>query len=514
MEGEFFLNGAISQPHSLPLHFDPLSSNFPDHQFGNPNWERSTDLHAAGGGSGLHFESALSSMASSPAPAAATPSSSNNVSADSFMIRELIGKLGSINGGEISLAAASAGNSCYSTPLSSPPPLPMGLNSATVAEFSADPGFAERAARFSCFGSRSFNGRSVQAGFNCHPPPAMNGGGGSKLPRVSSSPSLKVLGSQKGNKGGSPSPSPLAELGNSSPSPEESSLSEHRIPNSAAADPNPKKRKAAPKVKSAAQANAVTTKEAEAQENRNAKRSKGNGNDAAGEEKQSNKASSKAAAAAAAAAEAPKDYIHVRARRGQATDSHSLAERVRREKISERMKFLQDLVPGCNKQVTGKALMLDEIINYVQSLQRQVEFLSMKMASVNTTRLDFNLESLPSKEMFQATSNGGMPHGMFPLDVPAIMGHRQNQQPIHGSGSGSGSSATAAAQFDPSAAAQNILSLHSQLPSLDSFHHDQFQTFCDEDLQSIVQMATNMPEAAYLGSSLSHQASSHMKAEI
>ncbi|KAJ6349674.1 hypothetical protein OIU77_007119 [Salix suchowensis] len=70
--------------------------------------------------------------------------------------------------------------------------------------------------------------------------------------------------------------------------------------------------------------------------------------------------------------EPPKDYIHVRARRGQATDSHSLAERVRREKISQRMKLLQDLVPGCNK-VTGKVLMLDEIINYVQSLQRQVE---------------------------------------------------------------------------------------------------------------------------------------------
>lgn len=28
------------------------------------------------------------------------------------------------------------------------------------------------------------------------------------------------------------------------------------------------------------------------------------------------------------AEETPKDYIHVRARRGQATDSHSLAERV------------------------------------------------------------------------------------------------------------------------------------------------------------------------------------------
>lgn len=44
----------------------------------------------------------------------------------------------------------------------------------------------------------------------------------------------------------------------------------------------------------------------------------------------------------------------------------------RREKISERMTLLQDLVPGCNR-ITGKAVMLDEIINYVQSLQRQVE---------------------------------------------------------------------------------------------------------------------------------------------
>ncbi|KAA8536095.1 hypothetical protein F0562_028573 [Nyssa sinensis] len=100
------------------------------------------------------------------------------------------------------------------------------------------------------------------------------------------------------------------------------------------------------------------------------------------------------------------DYIHVRARRGQATDSHSLAERVRREKISERMKYLQDLVPGCNK-ITGKAGMLDEIINYVQSLQRQVEFLSMKLAAVNP-RLDFNIDNF-TKEMFPAcTSNFGV----------------------------------------------------------------------------------------------------------
>lgn len=89
--------------------------------------------------------------------------------------------------------------------------------------------------------------------------------------------------------------------------------------------------------------------------------------------------------------EPPAGYIHVRARRGQATDSHSLAERVRRERISERMKILQLLVPGCDK-ITGKALMLDEIINYVQSLQSQVEFLSMKLASVNPLLYDFGMD--------------------------------------------------------------------------------------------------------------------------
>ncbi|KAM0025200.1 putative transcription factor bHLH family [Helianthus debilis subsp. tardiflorus] len=97
------------------------------------------------------------------------------------------------------------------------------------------------------------------------------------------------------------------------------------------------------------------------------------------------------------------DYIHVRARRGQATDSHSLAERVRREKISERMKYLQDLVPGCNK-ITGKAGMLDEIINYVQSLQKQVEFLSMKLATVNP-ELDFNIDNVFAKEIFQCSTS-------------------------------------------------------------------------------------------------------------
>ncbi|KAI4329900.1 hypothetical protein MLD38_028233 [Melastoma candidum] len=117
--------------------------------------------------------------------------------------------------------------------------------------------------------------------------------------------------------------------------------------------------------------------------------------------------------------EPPKDYIHVRARRGQATDSHSLAERVRREKISERMKMLQDLVPSCSK-VTGKALMLDEIINYVQSLQRQVEFLSMKLASVDTNMNHGMNARIILKDMFQSTTITTTATAQLPMFEPPL----------------------------------------------------------------------------------------------
>jgi len=63
---------------------------------------------------------------------------------------------------------------------------------------------------------------------------------------------------------------------------------------------------------------------------------------------------------------------------------------VRREKISERMKYLQDLVPGCNK-ITGKAGMLDEIINYVQSLQKQVEVIRRVNSLIRFITLILNL---------------------------------------------------------------------------------------------------------------------------
>nr|WAK86077.1 transcription factor bHLH31 [Nothapodytes nimmoniana] len=80
--------------------------------------------------------------------------------------------------------------------------------------------------------------------------------------------------------------------------------------------------------------------------------------------------------------EKSREVIHVRARRGQATDSHSLAERIRREKINEKLRYLQDIVPGCYKTM-GMAVMLDVIIKYILSLQNQIEFLSMKLSTAD-----------------------------------------------------------------------------------------------------------------------------------
>ncbi|KAE8734401.1 Transcription factor bHLH48 [Hibiscus syriacus] len=121
-------------------------------------------------------------------------------------------------------------------------------------------------------------------------------------------------------------------------------------------------------------------------------------------------------------------YVHVRARRGQATDSHSLAERARREKINARMKFLQELVPGCNK-ISGTALVLDEIINHVQSLQRQVEFLSMRLAAVNP-RIDFNLDSVFTSES-GSLMDSNIPGLVMPAMWPEIQGDGNRQQYQH-----------------------------------------------------------------------------------
>uniref|UniRef100_A0A0D3HLE0 BHLH domain-containing protein n=1 Tax=Oryza barthii TaxID=65489 RepID=A0A0D3HLE0_9ORYZ len=221
-----------------------------------------------------------------------------------------------------------------------------------------------------------------------------------------------------------------------------------------------------------------------------------------------------------AAGEPPKDYIHVRARRGQATDSHSLAERVnaagvyaaihnfvfssilafadaiaavfhlqvRREKISERMKLLQDLVPGCNK-VTGKAVMLDEIINYVQSLQRQVEFLSMKLSTVNP-QLDFDVDNFIPKD----ANDPSMPAPLsLPPPPPPLSYSPEGASPgicyasSQGTAMQSVVTSTKHLETAPTFANHHVI----PVPSLDGFHSAHSQAgscMWEDDLQSVVQM--------------------------
>ncbi|KAJ9555474.1 hypothetical protein OSB04_010088 [Centaurea solstitialis] len=429
---------------------------------------------------------------------------------DSIVLRELIGRLGSIcNSGEISPINGnnSTTNSCYNTPLNSPPKLNLSIPESPIpgnhqfqpSPFPTDPGFVERAARFSSFGLK-------EAEF---PQSA-------KLSRVSSSQSFKTIGSQflgipDDNKDQIPIPIPIPIPSNSDKklsrlaiqentefggdSREESSVSE-QIPGGEretetgmkSQSTNGRKRKAIPKGKGKETPTTPSSTTIYAKDDKglaepekgesDAKRSKSD------EQEKGMEGNQKQTKGIQKALEPPKDYIHVRAKRGQATDSHSLAERVRREKISERMKFLQDLVPGCNK-VTGKAVMLDEIINYVQALQRQVEFLSMKLATVNP-RMDATMEALLSKDLFR--SRVSVPTSMNPFDsstqpFPYGFQSQNNGMVLDGSDN----------QFsvNPLMAAMHRNSIMK--PS----HVDGFgeaSTFWENDLQSVVKMALGQDE--------------------
>ncbi|XP_058215277.1 transcription factor PIF3-like isoform X2 [Rhododendron vialii] len=62
-------------------------------------------------------------------------------------------------------------------------------------------------------------------------------------------------------------------------------------------------------------------------------------------------------------------------KRSRAAEVHNLSERRRRDRINEKMRALQELIPNCNK--VDKASMLDEAIEYLKTLQLQVQIMSM-----------------------------------------------------------------------------------------------------------------------------------------
>ncbi|XP_010553700.1 PREDICTED: transcription factor PIF3-like [Tarenaya hassleriana] len=62
-------------------------------------------------------------------------------------------------------------------------------------------------------------------------------------------------------------------------------------------------------------------------------------------------------------------------KRSRSAEVHNLSERRRRDRINEKMRVLQELIPNCNK--VDKASMLDEAIEHIKSLQLQIQIMSM-----------------------------------------------------------------------------------------------------------------------------------------
>ncbi|XP_018820336.1 transcription factor PIF1-like isoform X1 [Juglans regia] len=113
---------------------------------------------------------------------------------------------------------------------------------------------------------------------------------------------------------------------------------------------------------------------------------------------------------------AAKKQVHgsTSTKRSRAAEVHNLSERRRRDRINEKMKALQELIPRCNK--SDKASMLDEAIEYLKSLQLQVQY---------------SLQRLRCIHHMQMMSMGC---GMVPMMFPGV----QQYMPAMGMGIGMG----------------------------------------------------------------------------
>ncbi|XP_057492463.1 transcription factor UNE10-like isoform X1 [Actinidia eriantha] len=117
-------------------------------------------------------------------------------------------------------------------------------------------------------------------------------------------------------------------------------------------------------------------------------------------------------------------------KRSRAAAIHNQSERKRRDKINQRMKALQKLVPNSSK--TDKASMLDEVIEYLKQLQAQVQMMG-RMNMNPSMNMMLPMTTLQQQLQFSAMMAAvapmgmGMPGmGMGPMgcmDINAIASH-------------------------------------------------------------------------------------------
>ncbi|XP_038683375.1 transcription factor UNE10 isoform X2 [Tripterygium wilfordii] len=111
----------------------------------------------------------------------------------------------------------------------------------------------------------------------------------------------------------------------------------------------------------------------------------------------------------------------VSTKRCRAAAIHNQSERKRRDKINQRMKTLQKLVPNSSK--TDKASMLDEVIEYLKQMQAQVQMMSRM--NLQPMMLPMAMQQQLQMSMMAPMSMGmrmGMGMGMGVMDMNSI-GH-------------------------------------------------------------------------------------------
>lgn len=117
----------------------------------------------------------------------------------------------------------------------------------------------------------------------------------------------------------------------------------------------------------------------------------------------------------------------VSTKRSRAAAIHNQSERKRRDKINQRMKTLQKLVPNSSK--TDKASMLDEVIEYLKQLQSQVQM--MNRINMSSMMLPLTMQQQLQMSMMSPMGMGlgmGMGMGMgIGMDMNSM-----NRANIHG----------------------------------------------------------------------------------
>ncbi|KAE8731793.1 hypothetical protein F3Y22_tig00002511pilonHSYRG00001 [Hibiscus syriacus] len=135
--------------------------------------------------------------------------------------------------------------------------------------------------------------------------------------------------------------------------------------------------------------------------------------------------------------------------------------------------------------ITRKAVMLDEIINYVQSLQQQVEFLSMKLAIVNP-ELNLDLDRILSKDILHTRSGSAAALGFGPGMNPshAFSRHLSRNNFRHPEYKAAIPSLTTCIKRDVEASFPNLFLIRIQILT-----HSVYQwTVLDNELQNLFQM--------------------------